>query len=70
MAATNSLAKSDVVGLFEQDRYAFAELEDQARSDGLRELDFDEINCGATQAAGFDAGLGHAREYRGSSTER
>jgi hypothetical protein len=49
--------ENNVVGFFEQDGDALAELEDQARGDGLRKLDFNEVNGGATQAAGFDAGL-------------
>ncbi len=62
--------KRDVIGLFEQDGDALAEPEDQARGDGLRELDFDEVNGCATQAAGYDAGLGHARECSRSRPER
>lgn len=62
--------KYDVVGFFEQDGDALAELEDQAWGDGSRELDFDEVNGGATQAVGFDAGLGHARECSRSLARR
>ena len=62
--------ENNVVGFFQQDGDALAEPEDQARGDGLRELDFNEVNGGATQVAGFDAGLGHARQCSRSRAER
>lgn len=56
--------EKDVVGSFEQDGHALAELDYQARGDWLGQLDFDEINGGANQPAEFDAGLGHTHDCR------
>ncbi len=62
--------ESNVVRFFEQNGNALGEPEDQTRVDGLGELDFDEVNGGATQTAGFGAWLGHAREHKPSRAER
>ena len=50
----------------------FAELKDESRGDGLREINFEEVNACAAQAgagAGAGAMLGHARECRGLRAE-
>jgi len=60
--------EGDVFGFFEKDGDAFAELKDESRGDGLREINLEEVNACAAQA-GAGAMLGHARECRGLRAE-
>lgn len=55
--------EGDLFGLFEKDGDPFAELQNEARCDGLREVNFEEVNACAAQA-GVGVMLGHPREHR------